>query len=333
VRNNYTYIFFVCVILTLFLLTPSDAIVEKSLKKASFIPQWSPQAQFAGYYVALEKGIYKKYGIDLTIISGGPDRHPTDFLKNKKADFATFWLSTAIQRSSGGIKIINIGQIIQKSALMLVAKKASGIKTYTDINNKKVSIWEGDFAIQPHAFFKKYNLNVKIIPQSYSVNLFLRGGVDAVSAMLYNEYHTIINSGLDPDELTTFFYYDYGLNFPEDGIYTLEDTFQKDPEVSCAFVKASIEGWLYAFSHPQEATDIVLKSMTQAKIPANRMHQKWMLEKMKELILPENSQGNIGVLKQSDYELVAQELKKVGLIKAIPLFKDFHRKCNSHVQK
>jgi len=212
---------------------------------------------------------------------------------------------------------------------MLVAKKSSGIKTPADLNGRKVGVLQGDFAIQPHAFFKRYNLNVKAIPQSYSMNLFLRGGVDAASAMLYNEYHTIINSGINPDELTVFSYHEHGLNFPEDGIYVLEDFFKKEPDLSCSFVKASIEGWLYAFSHIDEAVDIVMKHIKQAKMPANRMHQKWMLESMKGLVMPAHDRNDMGLLRQADYELVSTELKKAKLINAIVPFEDFYKRCGN----
>jgi NitT/TauT family transport system substrate-binding protein len=305
---------------------------EKALKKATFIPQWSPQAQFAGYYVAYEKGFYKKNGIDLTILQGGPVRPSSQFLIQGKADFATLWLSTAVRLASSGQDIVNIGQIVQRSALMLVAKKSSGIKTPEDMNGRKVSLWGEDFQIQPKAFFKKYNLHVKIVPKSFPVNLFLRDGVDVASAMWYNEYHTIINSGLNPDELITFLFYEHGLNFPEDGIYTLRKTFKKDPTLASAFVKSSIEGWLYAFSHPEEALDIVLKYISQAKIPANRVHQKWMLNRMKDLISPPDG-GSIGILQPRDYERVDYELKENDLVKRTPSYYSFFVRCDKDVEK
>ena len=123
--------------------------------------------------------------------------------------------------------------------------------------------------------------------------------MDAASAMWYNEYHTIVNAGINPEELTTFSFAELGLNFPEDGIYTLEETLRRDPELACAFVKASLEGWLYAFSHPEEAVGIVLDYAAQAKIPANRAHQKWMLAKMKELILPRKGKRPSSALSSS----------------------------------
>jgi len=306
---------------------------NKALKKVSFIPQWVPQAQFAGYYVGLERGIYKRHGIDLTIISGGPQRQSSDYLKNRKADFATMWLSSGIQMRDQGTKVVNIAQIMQRSALMLISKKSRGIKTVQDINEKKVGLWGPVFQIQPRAFFKKYNLKVKVIRQSYSVNLFLRDGVDVTSAMWYNEYHTILNAGLNPDELTTFFFHEHGLNFPEDGIYTLEDTLNRDPDLCKAFVTASIEGWLYTFSHPQEALHIVMKNLKKEHIPATWVHQRWMLERMKDLILPEGSATPIGRLVPEEVNLVAKLLNDHGLIKGIPEFTSFYRKCYAHDEK
>ena len=304
---------------------------ETNLQKASFIPHWSPQAQFAGYYVAHEKGIYKKYGIDLAILQGGPYSPPLDLLEKGEVDFATMWLSPAIQKRSHGVRLVNIAQIIQRSALILVAKKSRGIHKPQDMNGKKVGLWRAEFQIQPMSFFKKYNLQVKMVPQSHTVNLFLRDGVDVASAMWYNEYHTILNAGLNPDELTSFFFQEHGLNFPEDGIYTLERTFKKDPVLSCRFVKASMEGWLYAFSHPEETLSIVLNHMFRAQVPANRVHQRWMLERMKDIILPPGTP--YGTLQESDYARVAKVLRDSGLIKKIPDFQSFSIKCPENVEE
>lgn len=318
----------------IFPLSMNALYAEAALKNVSFVPQWSPQAQFAGYYVAFEKGIYRKYGLNLNMMTGGPYRVPVELLEKGEADFGTMWLSTAIQKRSQGVKLVNISQIVQRSALMLVAKKERGIRKPEDMNGKKVGLWRDEFRLQPLAFFKKFDLHVKIIPQSYSVNLFLRGGVDVASAMWYNEYHTIISAGVNPDELTSFFFHEYGLNFPEDGIYTLEKTLAKDPAVACNFAKASIEGWLYAFKHPEEALDIILKYMAMANVPANRIHQRWMLNRMRDLILPEDDKNiTIGDLNKQDYLRVAGELKRSGLIDRVPDYNDFCKECAKYAEK
>ncbi len=317
----------ICATLLLFLsnVFPSSAAAAgtgAALKKATFIPLWSPQAQFAGYYTALDKGIYRRHGIDLTIIPGGPNRHTDRYLAEGKADFALLWLTTAIRDRAAGVGLVNIGQIVQKSSMMLVARKPGGIRTPADMNGRKVGLWGGPFAIPPRAFFKKYHLRVRVIPQSYTVNLFLRGGIDVASAMWYNEYHTILNAGLNPDELTVFHLRDHVQNLPEDGLYTLEKTWRKDPSLVEAFRRASLEGWSYAFDHPEEALDIIIRYMRAAKIPANRMHQKWMLERMRDLITPAD-RATAGRLSRDDYLATARILMGDGVIREIPGFGAF----------
>lgn len=312
----------VVALLTLALCLPLPA-AEPATKRATLLPLWSPQAQFAGYYTALERGIYRRHGIDLTIITGGPHRSPTTYLANGKADFTILWLTTAMQERASGVRLVNISQIVQNSSMMLVAKKSSGIRTPADMNGKKVGLWGGPFAIPPRVFFNRHHLNVRTVPQSYTVNLFLRGGIDVASAMWYNEYHTIINAGIDPAELNLFFLRDQGLNLPEDGLYTLEKTVKSDPVLVERFVRATREGWEYAFRHPEEALDIIIRQMRLARIPANRAHQKWMLERMRDLIAPGGSHGVNGVLKRSDYRTTGQVLLKEGILRAIPDYDSF----------
>jgi NitT/TauT family transport system substrate-binding protein len=298
------------------------------LKKATLLPQWFPQAQFAGYYVAFEKGFYRKHGIDLKILRGGPERSFRETLASGKAVFATHFLSTGIQQRSKGLRIVSIGQIVQRSGLMLVAKKAGGIRTPADLNGKRVSLWP-DFELQPRAFFRKYNLQVEVLPQTYTLNLFLRDGVDAASAMWYNEYHSILSAGLDEDELTTFFFERHGLNFPEDAVFCLEDTWFRDSALCCAFMKATIEGWQYTFANPDEALDIVMKYVEEAMINTSRTHQKWMLARMRDIILPQGKSGSLGRLNEADYQTVSQELQRAGIIKNFPPYGAFHVDCLS----
>jgi NitT/TauT family transport system substrate-binding protein len=309
------------------ILSPMPGKAEVPLKKAVFIPQWVPQAQFAGYYFALEKGIYKKHGLDLTILSGGPQNSSLDRLKDGKADFATLWLSTAIQARAEGLNLLNIAQIVPRSALMLVAKKSRGILTPWDMNGKKVGLWSTVFQVQPKAFFKRYDLDVTIVPQSFSVNLFLRDGVDVASAMWYNEYHTILSAGFNPEELTTFLFHEHGLNFPEEGIYVLEDRFNQDPEMCKAFVNASLEGWEAAFAYPEEALNIVMKNLKREYIPATRVHQRWMLDRMKDLILTGDPKRMETKLLPREYYSVAVNLHSGGLIETIPEFASFYKDC------
>jgi len=315
----FRFLFFI-ILPACLLISPAFA---SDLQKVTFLPQWFPQAQFAGYYTAKEKGIYEKHGLDVTILRGGPESPACRTLAQGKTLFATMFLAEAIRQSSGGPRVVNVAQIVQRSGFILVAKKSSGIQNARDLQGKKISLWP-DFNLQPLAFFRKLNLRVTIIPQAYTLNLFLRGGVDAASAMWYNEYHSILSAGINEDELTAFFFDEQELNFPEDGIYCLEETWRNDPDLARRFARASLEGWRYAFAHPEEALDIVMKYVEEARINTSRVHQKWMLERMKDIIVPENRNTLTGVLMEKDYMTVARELRSAGLIKKIPLFGGFY---------
>jgi NitT/TauT family transport system substrate-binding protein len=299
------------------------------LHKATFLPQWLPQAQFAGYYLAEERGFYRAHGIDLTILTGGPGRLPSKLLQSGESDFATMWLSSAIEARANGVPIVNVAQVGQQSALMLVARKSSGIRTPEDLYGKKVGVWDGDFLIQTRAFFQRYQLDVRMVPLGSSINLFLRDGVDATVAMWYNEYHTMLSAGLDPDELTTFFFKDHDLDFPGDGIYCREALLASDPGLCHGFAAASLEGWQYAFTHPDEALEVVRRYAEAAHVGTNRAHQRWMLARMKDLIAPPGSQAQIGVLSAKDYARVGYVLLEQKAIAQIPAFDAFYRPAAS----
>ncbi len=307
-------------LLALLLAFPAPA---RAIEKATLVVQWTPQAQFAGFYVAQDKGFYKEAGIYLHILSGGPDILASEYLATGRADFATLFLSTGIQRRNT-LPIVNIGQFVQHSALMLISRRSSGIEKIEDLDGKKVGLWANEFQIQARALFRKKNLNVTVVPQSDSLDLFMRGGVQAASGMWYNEYHTLLTYGLEPEELKPFFFNEYGLNFPEDGIYCLEKTADLKPELCRALVKATARGWMYAFNHPEEALDSIIKRMREARVPANRAHQRWMLARMENVILSDNV-PTMGVLRQEDYDNVVKTLKETGFTDKAPLFPEFYR--------
>ncbi len=296
------------------------------LRSASFIPHWLPQAQFAGYYMAQEKGLYRKQGIDLTIRRGGPEYPPSETIAGRQATFATTFLSSALELRNRGVRLVNIGQIVQRSGFILVTKKTSGINSPADLNGKKVSLWR-DFRVQPQAFFRKYGVEVKPVDQGATMNLFLRDGVVAASAMWYNEYHMLMNAGLNEEELRAFFFDQHGLNFPEDGLYCLEETLRQNIDLCRGFVRASLEGWEYAFAHPEETLDVVMRHIRKANVGTNRVHQRWMLARMKDIIIPPAGKADLGRLRQEDYLRVAGEMKRDGLIREIPPYGEMYVDC------
>lgn len=290
--------------------------------RVTYLPHWIPQAQFAGYYMAVEKGIYARHGLEVTVLDGGPQRPVEKCLPSGEATFASHFLSAAIDLRDDGVPLVHLAQLSQRSALLLVARKARGIKSVRDLEGRKVSVWPS-FDLQPKALFRKHGLHVNQLKQGPTINLFLRGGVDAVSAMWYNEYHLLLNAGLNQDELTVFFYDQHGLNFPEEGIYCMADTWRTRPDVCRRFVQATLEGWQYAFAHFEETLDVTLRRTDAAGTGTNRAHQRWMLNRMRDLF-ESDKRDVFGQLKREDYDRVARELKDAGMIRAAPVFEEFH---------
>ena len=292
-----------------------------AIRKVRFIPQWIAQAQFAGVYVAQAKGMYRNYGLDVDIISGGPDLPAATAIKEGKADICTMFLLSAMREYSNGNKVVNLAQIFQKSSLLLVAKKTSGIKTIADINGKRVGLWRSDFQEISLMFIKKNNLKVEIVPIDWSINLFMQDGVDLMNVMLYNEFNQLIQSGLDRDELVEFPMYKNGFDIPEDGLYCSQEYWQQNPEICKDFADATMEGWMYAINNQNEAVEIVLNVMRKAHIAANRPHQEWMLSQLKESIL--HYQSSIGKLRKQDFNNANALLQETDLIKSSIDFQTF----------
>jgi NitT/TauT family transport system substrate-binding protein len=292
-------------------------------EKATLLLQWEPQAQFAGYYVALEKGFYRDHGLDAEILPGGPAVDSVALLQSGDADFATSFLTGAITSAADGVPLVDVAQVVNRSSLMIVARR-SAVKDRDDLDGKRVSLWGMSFRSAYLGYFKSARIQPRILPQYYTVNLFLQGGADACAAMEYNEYHTILQAGVDPGELTTFFMRSVGFDFPEDGIYAMAATLRNRPRFCREFAAASLEGWDYCRQHPDEAVGIVMKYAATAHVPTNRVHQRWMLDHILKTIFPE--EGDVwrtGVLARADYERVKASMIGEGLISGAPTYERF----------
>ncbi len=304
---------------------PLIGLCEAPSTRISFMPQWVPQAQFAGYMVAYDKGFYREAGLDVDMRTGGPGKDCFTSLSEGGVTFCTGWLSTAIQKRASGLGIVNLAQMLQRSGLLVVARKQSGIRIPEDLNRRRVGFWPGEFFVPAAAVIRKHGFVVDVIPNYTTVTLFLKGPVDAIAAMWYNEYHMILNSGLNPEELTVLRFADMGVDFPEDGLYCREDTFLANPSMCAAFADASLRGWAYAFEHEEETLDMVMKYARQANTGTNRAHQRWMLARIKDLMQPSADKTPLGILTRLDYERVGKELGELSLIDGLPRYEDFYK--------
>jgi len=297
-------------IIILFMFVFKIGYSNDKMTKIRFCPQYLPQAQFAAFYVAYEKGFYEKYNLDVDIKTYESNGVVTQGLIDGDLDIGTYFLSSALKLKSEGMELVNIGQISKKSALILLAKKESNITKLEDIKGKKIGVYLDDFNILFYEFLQNYKLDVQFVPVFSGVQLFLNGGTDMTTVMWYNEYHTILNSGYNVDELIPFFLNDYGYGVPEDGIYCLKKTLEKNTIAYGKFVDATMEAWIYAFEHPEETIDIVIQYMKNAHVPANKAHQNWMLRTMKKIIFPNDKLEIDTRLYEEDFERTLQILSK-----------------------
>lgn len=288
---------FICCLL--FLLTLQTWQVQS--ERLVFSPHWIPQAQFAGFYVALDQGFYRDAGLEVQIIHSSADVSSLDLLKSGKADVVSSFLMDAIKLRVNQTPLVNIAQLSQHSALMLVAKKKSGINKPEDLEGKKLGIWSSGFDDIPFAFLRDRKINMEIVRILNTVNLFLMDGVDVMTVMNYNEYNQIINCGINEDELTTFYFTDYGYDIPEDGLYCLESTYKTKKEALLKFVQATLKGWEYAAKNRDYTVNLVVAEMKKAHLPNNKAHQYWMLDRVLEQITPGKKQVNKGQLLHTDF--------------------------------
>lgn len=281
-------------------------------EKLVFSPQWIPQAQFAGFYVALDQGFYNEVGLDVEIIHPSANISSLHLLNEGKADVVSSFLMDAMKLRANGLPLVNFAQLSQHSALMLVAKKSSGINALDDLQGKKLGIWSSGFDDIPFAFLREKKIEMEIVRIHSTINLFLMDAIDVMTVMNYNEYNQIINSGINEDELTTFYFADYGYDIPEDGLYCLASTWAAKKASLKKFAEATLKGWEYAANNKDYTINLVVEEMQKVHLPNNKPHQRWMLDRMLELITPTQKRVERGQLLRSDF-LLTLELINLNL--------------------
>lgn len=276
--------------------------------------KWVTQAQFAGYYVAKDKGFYKEENLDVEIKPGGPDIAPPQVIAGGGADVILDWMPSALATREKGVKLVNIAQPFKSSGMMLTCRKDSGIKTPADFKGKTLGVWFFGNEYPFLSWMSQLGLKtdggpdgVTVLKQGFNVDPILQKQADCVSTMTYNEYWQIIDAGLTPDELVVFKYEDQGVSTLEDGIYVLEDSLKDAAFVDkmVRFVRASMKGWKYAEAHPDEAAEIVLEN--DASGAQTEKHQKRMMGEVAKL-----TAGSNGALDEADYKRTVATLMKGG---------------------
>jgi NitT/TauT family transport system substrate-binding protein len=274
--------------------------------------KWVTQAQFAGYYVAKDKGFYEEEGLNVTILPGGPDVAPTQVIAGGGADVVVDWMPSALAAREKGLALVNIAQPFKSSGMMLTCLKESGVATPADFKGKTLGVWFGGNEYPFLNWMNKLGLktdgtDVTVLKQGFNVDPLLQKQAACISTMTYNEYWQVIDAGVTPEDLVTFKYEDEGVATLEDGLYVMEDKLADAAftEKMVKFVRASMKGWKYAEANPDEAAMIVLENdETGAQTEA---HQKRMMGEIAKL-----TAGSNGALDPADYDRTVAALMSGG---------------------
>ncbi len=276
--------------------------------------KWVTQAQFAGYYVAQAKGYYKDAGLDVTIMSGGPDINPEQVLAGGGADVIVDWMPSALASREKGAHVVNIAQPFKRSGLMLACRKETGITKPEDFKGKTVGVWFGGNEYPLLSWMGQLKLptaggadGVTLMKQGFNVDPFLQKQADCISVMSYNEYPQILEAGVKAEDVVVFNYTDFGVNNLEDGLYVEEDKL-KDPAfvtTMAKFVKASMKGWDEARKDPASAVKAVLENDASGSQTA--AHQTTMMQEVNKL-----TEGSDGTLDTAAADQTVANLMKGG---------------------
>ena len=271
--------------------------------------QWFAQAQFAGYYAALDQGFFEEEGLDVEILEGGADIVPQDVLASGDADYAISWVPKVLGSIEQGAAITNVAQIFERSATLQVAMADSGIDGPEDLAGKKVGSWGYGNEWELFAGMQQAGVeidDIELIQQAFDMNGFLAGDIDAAQAMTYNEYAQVLETEnpdtgelYQPEDLTVIDWNEEGTAMLQDAIWAdtqrLEDD-EEYQETTVAFIKAAIKGWAYAKDNPEEAAEIV----TGAGSTLGTSHQLWMTNETSKLIWP--STNGVGLIDEAAWE-------------------------------
>jgi NitT/TauT family transport system substrate-binding protein len=276
--------------------------------------KWVTQAQFAGYYVAKEKGYYKEADLDVAINPGGPDIAPEQVIAGGGADVIIDWMPAALAAREKGVALVNISQPFKKSGMELTCRADTGIKQPADLKNRTLGVWFSGNEYPFLSWMSKLGYKtdgspggVKVLKQGFNVDPLIQKQADCVSTMTYNEYWQVIDSGYKPNQLVVFKYEDEGVATLEDGLYVIEGKL-KDPAFvakMARFLKASMKGWDYARQNPDDAAKIVLAADTTGA--QTEKHQKRMMGEIIKLL----GTGD-GKLDAKDYDRTVATLLTAG---------------------
>jgi len=285
---------------------------DEELTPVSLQLQWVAQAQFAGYYAALDQGYYEEEGLDLTILEGAVEIVPQQVVASGGAEFGLAWVPKVLESNEQGVNLVNIAQVFQRSGTLEVSFVDTGIESVEDFEGMRIGTWGFGNEHELYAAMRAVGIDpdnaddVTIVQQPFDMSLLINGEVDAAQAMTYNEYAQVLEqinpeTGelFQPEDLNVIDFNDVGTAMLQDHVFVNAEWLEEEgnEDIAVAFLKASFRGWIFCRDNPDECVEIVLDNGSTL----GESHQTWQLNEISKLIWP--SPAGIGVM---DEDLWAQ---------------------------
>jgi NitT/TauT family transport system substrate-binding protein len=275
-----------------------EAAAPADLTPVSLQLQWFAQAQFAGYYAAVEEGFYAEEGLDVEILEGAVDIVPQQVVATGGAEFGIAWVPKALVSNTEDAGLVNVGQVYQRSGTLMVSWAEDGIESPEDWAGKTVGNWGFGNEYELTAAIEQAGVeDVELVAQNFDMQGLLNRELDAAEAMIYNEYAQLLEA-VDPDtgelyqpeDFTVIDFNDVGTAMLQDSLWVTEDYAASEGETIEAFLRGTAKGWIFCRDNPDECLEHVLA----AGPTLGRSHQAWQLNEVNALIWP--SPAGIGVM-------------------------------------
>ena len=299
--------------LIVLLLLLGMAMDSQAQTKLVFTPQWTAQAQFAGFYVAEAKGFYKEAGLNVSIVHPSSSNPNINRLKMGQCQFITFHLVSALKFINEGIQLVNISQHFQQNTQMIVSHKP--LKGIESLRGMKIGHWKSGFSELAFSMNNRYNLGIQWVPFISHINLYISNAIDATMAMSYNEYFQLKIAGQKIQKDQTLYFRDIGYNVPEDGVYTTASFYKSHKQEVEKFAEATRKGWEWAYNNPEETLDIVMMYCQANNVATNRVVQEWMLQECLKVLSNKNTGKRTYTLDPKGLDLANQLMTEGGVIK------------------
>ncbi len=291
--------------------------------------QWTPQAQFAGYFAADAQGYYEEEDLTVEMLDGGPTIIPQQVGSAPDGpEFTISWVPKVLEAREAGSDLVNIAQIFQRSGTLSVVWADSGITEPCGVEGKNVGAW---------GFGNEFEVTAGLlnncgfvsgedytqVTQDFNMLAFLNREIDMAEAMIYNEYAQVLETTnpetgelYQPEDMLVFDWNDFRSAMLQDALFVRKSWLDEgeNRNIAVRFVRASIRGWIYCRENPDEC----VQHTTDAGSQLGAGHQRWMMNEVNPLIWP--SPDGIGVMDPVQWTQTVNISKQAGIIQNDPAF-------------